>query len=198
LAIEITYSHKTSDNKKQNLLNADIDTIEIRLDKYNLPNIEMLIELRSVKYWGAILDAFRSCIHYELPSRWLDAKTALVKANQYTELKKELDIKKQQIRKLVNEKKHLKNLLDVELSAHRERHNRFEKHFGPTFSRIDELEQRLLVAENTICQLRHELQVTTENFEYLNCVFSSEFPEANVSDLIEEQRQINMIKQIKQ
>lgn len=197
LAIEITYSHKTSENKKQNLLNADIDTIEITLDKYRLPNIEKLIELRSNELWDAIIEAFRSCIHYELPKRWLNAQTALIKANQHTELKEELDNQKQQNREAIHKNMHLEKRLNAELSAHRARHDYFKQHYGAEFFRNEELEQRLIFAENKIHRLRQELRDVIENFECLNAVFLSEFPNANLSDLIEEQRRINLSEQIK-
>lgn len=197
LAVEVTYSHKTSENKKQDLFNAGIDTIEIRLNKYRLPNIEMLIELRSNKLWREILEAFRSCIHYELPKRWLNAKTALIKANQHSELKEELDNQKQVNRKIIHENMYLEKRLDAELSAHRARHDFFDKQYGAEFSRNDELEQRLSFADSEIDLLRQELIDTTENYKCLCDAVLSEFPNANVSDLIEEQRQINLQEQIK-
>lgn len=90
VAIEITYTHETSDTKIDQLLSLGIETIEITLKHNGLPDIDELVEKRREKDWEGLIWLFKAFINIEWPSRWLEVERIRLSAQILADTKSEL------------------------------------------------------------------------------------------------------------
>jgi len=90
VAIEITYTHETSDIKIDQLLSLGIETIEITLKRNVLPDIDELVEKRREKDWEGLLRLFKPFINIQWPSRWLAVERLMLSVQVLEDTKSEL------------------------------------------------------------------------------------------------------------
>lgn len=180
LAIEVTYTHATSDTKVAEMESVGFETIEVKVNLARLPNISELTALRQSKDWHGLLRIFTPSMTIQWPRRWTKIEDLLSLQVKFKETKNELhelthsyDKKRYALGKALGERDEaLKKVSELEeekeqfleeaLQFVREKENEIEK----LKKQSQEHQSAFVRASREVRFLKSYLNETDENFDF--------------------------------
>ncbi|BFL81984.1 MAG: hypothetical protein ACI9T7_003707 [Oleiphilaceae bacterium] len=166
VAIEVTYKHNTTSQKKIELTNEGMEVLEVVLDKHQLPDERILIDLIRDKEWPKLYELLFEHSRVILPEKWIKLSDRLKEAANAKQFNQEIRNLHSKLRQL-NEINNSLTLKNTDLNDK----------YNACLAKIDELE--VMYAEGSSWRelLRDEKNLSHQLKSQIKCLLRL-YPEA--------------------